>query len=628
MPTYRSALPALFGAVLALTACGGGGSTEAPTPTQQDIPAPTPAPAAGPSPSPTPTPTPAPTPAPAPAPAPSNAGTAGAGINAGEGAGNNVSGCVALASSTISTAVTLSQPCYDVNGTQTVANGGTLTIAAGVVMRFASATELYVGQGGTLAANGTADRPVILTGKDKTPGFWRGVRLVYANSTANVLTHTVVEYGGGGSGNANVSVDGLSSSKGRLRLNQVTLRHSLTYGFGFDNDTLIDDFTGVLSTRNSSPGYLPANIVSLLGTTSAFTGNTEDAVYVNAQVVTTPQTWRRLDVPYRMGDSTSYSVEAPLTIEPGTTLKFASAAQLYVAQSGSLTAVGTAATPIVFTGEQATPGYWRGIQWVYSNSINNELQHAVVEYGGAVDGAGNLTLDGLSSQQARLKLADVTLRNSANYGFVFDGDTIVDAFTRVTSTGNKRPGLAPATLVKVFGADSSFTGNAENLLWVSADTLDTQTWRAINVPYWLYADTSYTVNGTLTVAPGVQLVFSSNSQLYVSQSGALIAKGTSTAPIRFQGLQPTPGYWRGINFVYSNSTSNQIDFASITDAGGGGASTGAISMDGLSSSNARLTLTNSNVSNSASWGVYKDADSILVEAANTFSGNALGNVRP
>jgi hypothetical protein len=620
MPTYRSALPALFGAVLALTACGGGGSTEAPAPIQQDTPAPTPAP--GPAPSPTPAPT------PTPAPAPSNAGTAGAGINAGEGAGNNLSGCVALASSTISTAVTLSQPCYDVNGSQTVASGGSLTIAAGVVMRFASATELYVGQGGTLAANGTADRPVILTGKDKTPGLWRGVRFVYANSTDNVLTHTVVEYGGGGSGNANVSVDGQFSSKGRLRLSQVTLRHSLNYGFGFDTATVVDNFTGVLSTKNNSPGYLPANIVSLLSTTSAFTGNTEDAVFVTAQTVTTPQTWRRLDVPYRMGDGTSYTVESPLTIEAGTSLKFASAAQMYVGQSGSLTAVGTAAAPIVFTGEQATPGFWRGLRIVYSNSTNNELQHAIVEYGGAADGTGNLSLDGQFSAQARLKLTDVTLRNSANYGFVFDGDTMIDAFTRVISTGNKRPGLAPATLVKVFGADSNFTGNAENFLWVSAFTVGTQTWRAVNVPYWLYSGTSYTVDGTLTVDPGVQLVFSSNAQLYVSQSGALIAKGTAAAPIRFQGFQPTPGYWRGISFVYSNSTNNQIDFASITDAGGSGPSSGAISMDGQFSSKARLTLTNSNVSNSASWGVFKDTDSILVEAANTFSGNALGNVSP
>ncbi len=614
---HRLAVSALFAAVMALSACGGGGATDTPA-VQQGAPAPDS----------TPSPSPSPVPGPTPPPAPANTGTAGAGVNAGEGAGSTATGCVPLDSRTISTAVTLDKACYDVNGTQSVSAGGSLTIVPGVVMRFAAATELYIGQGGSLSANGTLAQPIILTGKDKTAGFWRGVRFVYANSTANVLTHTVVEYGGGGSGEANISVDGLSSSKGRLRLNQVTLRHSLKSGFGFDSDTVVDDFTGVLSTKNASPGYLPANVVSLLGTTSSFTGNATDAIEVKSQTVTTPQTWRRLDVPYRMVDGTSYTLDAPLTIEPGTTLKFASAASLYVSQAGSLTAVGTATAPITFTGEQPTAGYWRGIQWVYSNSTKNELQHAVVEYGGAVADSGNLTLDGLSSSQARIKLSDVTLRHSAHYGFTFDGDTAVDAFARVSSTNNNRPGTLPASLIPALGPDSSFTGNIENFLWVNAGTIGTQTWRAVNVPYFMHTGSSYTVNGNLTVGPGVQMVFGSGAQLYVSQSGALTAKGTAAAPIKFQGAQATPGYWRGINMVYSNSTSNQIDFASITDAGGGGASSGAISMDGLSSSAARLTLTNSTVSNSSSWGVYKDADSILVESGNTFSGNALGNVKP
>jgi hypothetical protein len=106
-----------------------------------------------------------------------------------------------------------------------------------------------------------------------------------------------------------------------------------------------------------------------------------------------------------------------------------------------------------------------------------------------------------------------------------------------------------------------------------------------------------------------------------------LAKGTAAAPIRFSGLQPTPGYWKGIAFVFSNSTDNQLDNVSITDAGGGGATTGAISMQGLSTSPARLSLTNSSISNSASWAVYRADNSVLTQSGNSFSGNVLGSIK-
>ncbi len=607
---------------MGLSACGGS-PAPAPAPeTGGSPPPPAPPPPAPPPPAPPP---PAPPP-PAPPPPPP-VGTAGAGPNAGEGAGSTVTGCAPLTAA-VNTAVTLSLPCYDVNSTIFVNNGGALTIAAGVVMRFASGTQLSVQQGGSLAAQGTAAKPIILTAKDKTPGFWGGVEFVFANSSLNELSYTVIEYAGGGSLKANLGIRGLSSSSGRVKLNQVTLRNSSQFGFGMGDNVAVDQFAGVLVTKNGVPGYLGANTVAVLGSSSSYVGNTEDAVHVDATTVTTPQTWRRLDAPYRLRDQSTYTVATDLKVEPGTTMKFASGATLYVDQGGSLNAVGTADAVITFTGEQATPGYWKGIQFIFSNNVKNELRHTVVEYGGAGTGGANVALKGLSTSTARIKMGNVTLRRSSAYGFVFDSNSTVDEFSKVVSTNNDQAGLLTANIASVLGPDSSYSGNTKDFVAVDSQTITgAKTWRALNVPYSLFSGGSYTVAGTLSIEAGTRLVFGSGTNLYVEQSGALLAKGTAAAPIRFTGAQPTPGYWKGISFVFSNSTDNQLDFVVITDAGGGGTTTGAISMQGLSTSPARLTLTNSSISNSASWGVYRADNSLLTQSANTFSGNVLGTIK-
>jgi hypothetical protein len=501
-----------------------------------------------------------------------------------------------------------------------------MTISPGVVFRFSAGTWLTVEQGGSLTSGGTAAQPVIMTGRDKTPGFWNGVYFQYANSVQNALNYTVIEYGGGSvnSGASNLYAVGLSSSLARIKLNQVTLRESAGSGFGVSNNVVIDQFDGVLSTANKArPGYMPANSVGVLGKTSAFASNVNDTLYIEPGPVSTTQTWPRLDVPYQVGGS--IEVNGALTLEPGTTLRFASSSYLSVNQGGSMNAVGTAPLPITFTGTQATPGFWDGLYFYYSNSASNELRHVVVEYGGAGSSKANVTVQGLSSSTGRVKMGNVTMRHSSGWGFSMDANSTIDEFSAMTVTLNGQPGTLPPKLASVLGPDSSYTGNTNDTISVfQGSVTQNQTWRALNVP--LVLTGANNVTGVLTIEPGSRLIFRSGGALDIAQSGALVARGTVALPISFGGLESTPGYWRGIDFTYSNSTNNAIDHAVINAAGGG--ANGAIVLRSLSSSPARLNLTNSTVSNSATWGVYRDAASVFTQSGNTFTGNASGPVGP
>ena len=66
---------------------------------------------------------------------------------------------------------------YQLTGRLVVANGATLIIPAGTKIVGTGGTSAYiaVAQGGKIEVNGTAERPVVMTGKEATPGSWGGL---------------------------------------------------------------------------------------------------------------------------------------------------------------------------------------------------------------------------------------------------------------------------------------------------------------------------------------------------------------------------------------------------------------------------------------------------------------------
>ncbi|MEZ4386090.1 MAG: right-handed parallel beta-helix repeat-containing protein [Candidatus Krumholzibacteriia bacterium] len=55
------------------------------------------------------------------------------------------------------------------------------------------------------------------------------------------------------------------------------------------------------------------------------------------------------------------------------------------------------------------------------------------------------------------------------------------------------------------------------------------------------------VNDRLTIAPGTTLTFAAGAAVGLDVNGALEARGTAAQPIVFQGADPTPGSWRGLD---------------------------------------------------------------------------------
>ncbi len=78
--------------------------------------------------------------------------------------------------------------------------------------------------------------------------------------------------------------------------------------------------------------------------------------------------------------TSSLSVQAKLTIQPGVEVRFDQGADIQVSNNGVLEAIGSPTQPITFTSNQTqTRGVWNGIHFD-GNSISGTIRYAVIEY--------------------------------------------------------------------------------------------------------------------------------------------------------------------------------------------------------------------------------------------------------
>lgn len=136
-------------------------------------------------------------------------------------------------------------------------------------------------------------------------------------------------------------------------------------------------------------------------------------------------------------------------------------------------------------------------------------------------------------------------------------------------------------------------------------------------------DCIITVNAKLTIDPGVVIQFKNNGGILVSNTGSLVAAGTSTKPIELKGEVDAVGVWRGI-YIQSNNVLNELNHCTISNAGSASFDGNATKVANVRVAlNSQLKIQNCTISKSGKDGLLVDGiESDELNPINAFSNNS------
>ncbi len=225
-----------------------------------------------------------------------------------------------------------------------VQNGVTLTILSGCTIQFDdTAFDLQVN--GTLNVQGTAGAPVLF---QPSPGKseWGGIYLLGGDADApSSLQYAILEKGASSyfsvTGSSMLRIEDTSASIAHctFRNSKYDAIHLENSNTSISNCTFQDNTEDAIQMDVDSSPALTANTA---------TGNGFNATRVDRGTLSKDIVWKVSNLPYLIHDDITVAQDLELTIEAGTVIQFyANSTDLIV--QGTLTAVGTAAAPIVFT---------------------------------------------------------------------------------------------------------------------------------------------------------------------------------------------------------------------------------------------------------------------------------------
>ncbi|PKP49513.1 MAG: hypothetical protein CVT94_04935 [Bacteroidetes bacterium HGW-Bacteroidetes-11] len=325
----------------------------------------------------------------------------------------------------------------------------------------------------------------------------------------------------------------------------------------------------------------------------------------------------------------SVQITAGLTLDPGVVIECASDVTIFANGSNAyLSAGGSASKNIIFRGSEQIKGWWKTINF-NSVNLNNKLDHVQVLHAGSSNIAGYKAAVYINSNSSnRATITNTRISMTDGYGLFIDGNSngLIEFSGNEFSDNTAAPMMLGAENLYSLDNASIFTGNGIQAIVVKATGNGNARFnsagsiKALGVDYHFMS--SAELQTKLTFEPGVVCLFNSGTRMWVTAAGAIIANGNASEKITFSGITSSPGAWNGIELA-SSSPENSIDHAIISYGGNSSGRKANIYMFNPS----KLTLTNSTISDSQTWGVFKAPGSIdLTESNNTFINNASGDI--
>ena len=344
---------------------------------------------------------------------------------------------------------TLTKACspYTIKEMIDVSGNATLTIEAGVTLRFQQDIKFVVGSTGSakLVAVGTAAEPIVLTSAVSSPsaGDWPGLLLSSSTMGGTNLTHVKLEYCGADGG---ACVYGTTVKPGRVTIDYVTIGH-----VGAGADGIVEDNEANFAISNCTFNEIPKTPTqqyaisvpapSFAGIDSTNTFNGDAMIELAGDTVSVTTTWKNPGTTIAVTSNLEVDGKpAPvLTIEAGTKFEFAKDVKFKIGdyEGGTLKVDGTEAARVTFTtlDKPAKAGAWEGI--LVSDKAT--IVYADISYAGASWGDVVAMND-----ESVLDIQNSTISNSGAYGISIDcGSTATVTNKNNTFTSNAKADVGP-----------------------------------------------------------------------------------------------------------------------------------------------------------------------------------------
>jgi hypothetical protein len=494
-----------------------------------------------------------------------------------------------------------------------------LRIDPGVRIEVMSDVLIRILQNGFIEANGTAAEPIIITGTSNMAGFWRGI-WNQSSDFDNVLNH--VHISGAGSNNITTAAPraGLHVSGVRLNINHCVFSNITGYGISVTSTDVQIPLENCSFSENSQ-GAMRITAAQMRYIDNETDFNNHEIVITGTNINTgTDHTWPApQNGNYRF--SSTLNVFDNVTIEQGATLLFDNDVLLRF-RDGVFKALGTETHPVVFKGSVEQAGSWRGTT-IESSSLENHFEHVHYHHAGhtnLMSGFGKAAV-GFSSN-ARGTFANVHFDDIDGYGIYIRYTNTSISLEELNFGQNLSQGAIHMLAEQISDLDNQSYFN-DNYVVVNGGQIQEEenvVWPSLWSGKYLFTNTT-TIWGKVSIEPGAILEFDNDVMMRVRTNGVLVANGTVSDNIIFTRRSGSMDHWKGLA-IETSSLENSMDYVEISYAGNSNLISGIGQTNLGLGNNARLTLTNSTISNSLGYGIWLRPGAELTQSNISFTGNA------
>ncbi len=303
---------------------------------------------------------------------------------------------------------------------------GKLTIAAGAKLSMDAGATFWIEDVAAIEIAGTKDKPVMMTGKKDSPGYWRAFAIASTDPT-NKISYLQLAHGASDSYYTERAAGLYLKGKAKVSVDHSSFTDTAGYGVAVENGATLTGFdTNAFSGNKSASLYITTTGVAMLDSATNYGKDGAADAFIEVKGIGALEggTWPKTNQPLRLLGNHELK-KGDFIFAAGVHLQLDTGASLWLSEGASLVAKGTKEAPIVIEGRKASAAYWKTFG-VESSDPGNSLSYVQLRHAGSdthyTSAKAGLYLKG----KAKMKLDKCTFSDNGETDLVVEKGATVD----------------------------------------------------------------------------------------------------------------------------------------------------------------------------------------------------------